>query len=143
MDFCPSVICFFLTEYEGEFLGGVRHGQGTQYNSDGSVFQGQFEFGYPQGFGVMQRPNGDRIEGEFQNGHPHGKIVIKLAGKKDHRIEGQFRHGMAHGRLRLYHGQKSIYEGFFRMGKPHDANQVAAANEAEIPDNLHFKRVRL
>ena len=76
----------FFTEYEGEFLGGVRHGQGTQYNSDGSVFQGQFEFGYPQGFGVMQRPNGDRIEGEFQNGHPHGKIVIKLAGKKDHRI---------------------------------------------------------
>ena len=49
----------------------------------------------------MQRPNGDRIEGEFQNGHPHGKIVIKLAGKKDHRIEGQFRHGMAHGRLRV------------------------------------------
>ena len=129
-----------LTEYDGEFHEGLRHGQGTQYNPDGSVFQGQFQLGHFSGHGSMIRPNGDRIEGEFEDGHPQGKIVIKLAGKKDHRIEGQFRHGMAHGRLRLFHGNKAIYDGFFRMGKPHEPAKV---NEDEIPDNLHFKRLRI
>jgi hypothetical protein len=92
----------------------LRHGQGTRYYGDGSIFQGQFQYGKSDGAGVLKRLNGDQVVGDFYSGHPDGKVIILMAGNKDRRIEGQFRHGMAHGRVRLYTGQKMMYEGNFR-----------------------------
>ena len=54
-----------VSEYEGGFLEGKRHGQGTLYHPDGSIFRGQFVFGKATGAGVLNLPNGDHIIGDF------------------------------------------------------------------------------
>ena len=55
-----------FSEYKGQFEGGKRHGQGTLYHPDGSVFQGLFVFGQVNGKGILTLPNGDKISGEFR-----------------------------------------------------------------------------
>ena len=55
----------FVSEYQGDFLDGMRHGDGTLYHPDGSIFQGQFVFGQATGSGVLNLPNGDHIIGDF------------------------------------------------------------------------------
>ena len=57
---------FLISEYKGQFEGGKRHGQGTLYHPDGSVFQGLFVFGQVNGKGILTLPNGDKISGEFR-----------------------------------------------------------------------------
>ena len=61
-----AVIFFLISEYKGQFEGGKRHGQGTLYHPDGSVFQGLFVFGQVNGKGILTLPNGDKISGEFR-----------------------------------------------------------------------------
>ena len=62
-----SLFCFLnISEYKGQFEGGKRHGQGTLYHPDGSVFQGLFVFGQVNGKGILTLPNGDKISGEFR-----------------------------------------------------------------------------
>ena len=60
-----KVIWMYVSEYKGEFLDGMRHGDGTLYHPDGSVFQGQFVFDKATGSGVLNLPNGDHIIGDF------------------------------------------------------------------------------
>ena len=43
----------------------MRHGDGTLYHPDGSIFQGEFVFGQATGSGVLNLPNGDHIIGDF------------------------------------------------------------------------------
>lgn len=54
--------------YEGYFVMGTAHGQGTMTWADGSKYVGEFQNGYRTGYGVLYLPNGDRYEGEFYNG---------------------------------------------------------------------------
>ena len=65
----------------------------------------------------------------------------------------QFRHGMAHGWIRMVQKdpnnpmiQKIMYEGVFRMGKPLDLAKIKNSEEmqeANIPQDLHFSRLRV
>lgn len=129
-------------EYEGDFVAGLRHGQGTLYYPNGSIYQGQFRFNQATGPGVLQRPDGEQLTGEFKNGHPHGKVMVKLPGKEDQRIEGQFRHGMAHGWIKMFHGNNIVYEGIFRMGNPLSLPSKSTIQDDLIPVDLHFSRLK-
>ena len=52
----PSIInVALISEYDGEFYDGLRHGSGTLYYADGSILQGQFLFGKANGRGLLQR----------------------------------------------------------------------------------------
>jgi len=126
-------------EYDGEFLGGQRHGEGILYQADGSIYKGQFRFNKPNGQGVLRRKNGDEIVGKFKNGQPHGKMEVTM-NDKGHKIEGQFRHGMAHGRIRMIHGSQIMYEGLYRMGKPQDLLKIKEDEHGLIPKDLQFSR---
>ena len=50
-------------EYEGQFEYGIPHGNGTRYESDGTIHEGQFIRGKAHGYGKRTLPNGSVIEG--------------------------------------------------------------------------------
>jgi hypothetical protein len=55
--------------YEGEFVEGERHGQGTYVYATGNTYRGSFKFGQCHGTGTFTYvTNGETYEGEFGNG---------------------------------------------------------------------------
>lgn len=53
--------------YEGEFVNGIVHGQGTYLWSDGDKYIGQFNNGKAHGRGIMMYRDGRRVEGVWKN----------------------------------------------------------------------------
>ena len=58
--------------YKGEFLNGLRHGNGTYFYADGLTFVGIFEKDWPI-FGREQLESGSIYEGEYKYQEFHGK----------------------------------------------------------------------
>ena len=59
------------TVYEGQWLGGFRHGIGKATWPDKSSYYGEWSFGYPFGEGTFQHSNGEVFEGKWTN--PYSK----------------------------------------------------------------------
>ncbi len=53
--------------YEGEWLGGFRHGQGECTWPDGSHYTGKWQFGYPCGVGSFTHKDGEVFNGNWVN----------------------------------------------------------------------------
>ena len=51
--------------YEGQWLGGFRHGQGKMTWSDSASYEGNWEYGKPKGFGRFTHIDGEVFEGEW------------------------------------------------------------------------------
>ena len=49
--------------YEGEWVGGMRHGTGTMAWNDGAQYHGEWSFNEPSREGKFTYPNGDIYEG--------------------------------------------------------------------------------
>ena len=62
-------------KYEGEWLGSLRHGNGSDFFTNGDVFVGQYVNGKPEGFGQYKWVNGSSYTGQFKGGvkDGHGK----------------------------------------------------------------------
>ena len=78
--------------YEGQWLGGFRHGRGTMYFKDGSTYEGTWCLGYSHGYGKYTQVKGETYEGEWSHNMYHGK------GTSTHVnffvYEGQFKKGI-------------------------------------------------
>lgn len=61
------------SRYDGQFLGGLRHGSGIMYFVNGDVYKGDWRNDKINGLGVFHAANGDRYEGEFRDDKPHGQ----------------------------------------------------------------------
>jgi len=62
-----------LLLYEGEFLKGQWHGQGTaHYRASGEKYIGRFAAGQRHGQGRLEFANGDVYEGTWRRGRRHG-----------------------------------------------------------------------
>jgi len=59
-------------QYDGTWMGGLKHGKGTQIYPDGSSYTGEFAKGYEHGYGVKNYPNGSVFEGRFRFGRKDG-----------------------------------------------------------------------
>jgi hypothetical protein len=53
--------------YDGEWIGGFRHGYGTMKWTDSAKYEGYWEFGCAQGQGIFNYPSGDVYDGEWYN----------------------------------------------------------------------------
>ena len=60
--------------YTGEWLGGFRHGKGTQTFADGTYYTGEWFLGQCHGKGMfVNNKNGITYEGEFKDNVVHGQ----------------------------------------------------------------------
>jgi hypothetical protein len=76
-------------EYEGDFLHGQRHGNGTmRYASDQSIYEGEWQCNQQHGNGTKNWGDGIVYIGEWQNDKMHGKGHYTLSCGTI--IEGQF-----------------------------------------------------
>ncbi len=103
---CQTGIGVFVSpnrdRYEGEFMDGDRHGQGTQYHANGSVeYRGSFRDNQRNGTGAYYYPNGDRYVGQFAANIPNGKGTYYFT--DGDKFIGQFRNGKRNGPGTLYH----------------------------------------
>jgi hypothetical protein len=103
---CRTGIGVFVSpnrdRYEGEFMDGDRHGQGTQYHANGRVeYRGSFRDNQRNGTGAYYYPNGDRYIGQFAANVPNGKGTYYFA--DGDRFTGLFRHGKRNGPGTLIH----------------------------------------
>ena len=90
--------------YNGSYVSGLYHGNGSWYGEGGEEYHGQFRRGEASGRGVWTNGNtGERVEGEFENGTVNGEGVLYRAGERV-RLEGVFKRGHAHGPATVYWG---------------------------------------
>lgn len=60
-------------EYVGEWLDGMRHGNGTLTYKNGSIYDGQWERGMKWGDGKMTYASGNYYEGQWANNKRNGQ----------------------------------------------------------------------
>lgn len=81
--------------YEGDFVGGVRSGQGKEVFDSGERYEGTFARGVREGTGVLRAPtaNGAELsyEGSFKNGLLHGTGKMKIGPAS---FDGEFKQGV-------------------------------------------------
>jgi 1-phosphatidylinositol-4-phosphate 5-kinase len=53
--------------YEGQWLGGLRHGKGSMTWLDGTTFEGHWEFNAAYGEGTIEQPGSDSYKGNWRN----------------------------------------------------------------------------
>lgn len=136
-------------EYNGDYFGGRRQGQGTLKLKDGSLYVGDFLEGKKHGQGKVQWTNGNWYNGNWEKGKKHGKGImhwitrnekyegdwknnkpdgvgthIWLEKKKTHQIlrnryEGEFLNGLRHGYGVFYYANGARYEGEWFQNMKH------------------------
>jgi hypothetical protein len=78
--------------YEGSFLDGHAHGEGSYTFADGTRFEGQFAFGRVTGRARFHYPSGDVLEGEFRDNRLVGVGQLHKAGKAPLLVEWRGAH---------------------------------------------------
>ncbi len=74
-----SVIFADGTQYEGEWINGVRQGKGVLKISNGLIYEGNFSANLFHGKGKMIYPDGSLFEGEFYKGKKNGRGILKFS----------------------------------------------------------------
>lgn len=104
--------------YDGQWLGGVRHGMGKQCWPDETVYVGEWRKGRACGRGEIRHSDGDSYTGEWVNGRAHGIGVFRHQGS--HAIyEGEFRCDMREGFGVELWVDGSWFAGTFKKGTKH------------------------
>ena len=82
--------------YDGQFLHGLKNGNGIQTWPNGERYEGDWTDGEITGKGIKTWPSGDRYEGDWKDGNMHGKGIYnwpngdKYDGEwKDDKMEGK------------------------------------------------------
>ena len=103
--------------YEGHFIDGKFHGEGTAWYPDGSRYNGLFERNEFHGKGTLARANGDTLTGNWAQGNLHGQGSLTTTGGMLY--VGGFRNGEFHGQGALTYPDGRTYEGEFSNGEFH------------------------
>lgn len=121
--FCLALLPFLAQaqqegypRYEGQYNGnGQRHGQGTYYWDDSTVYTGRWERDLMHGKGTLTLPDKSKYEGSFLGGQKNGFGTFTWANGDVYM--GGFLNNMQHGRgtLKLHTGGQ--YEGEWVDGK--------------------------
>ncbi|KAF0761703.1 hypothetical protein AaE_003401, partial [Aphanomyces astaci] len=85
--------------YDGEWVDGKRHGQGTFTYHDGLQYRGEFAANLFEGFGVLVA---------VDQKHPITGVWVKGS-----TYEGEFRGGKKHGKGLMVFGEGGSYDGMF------------------------------
>lgn len=109
--------------YEGEFVNGEITGEGEQRWADGSTYTGQFQDGTRHGVGVQTYVKGKRYEGHWAFNKYSGEGKLTLSNGDT--FSGSFFAHKFHGRGRLEQpGLDRLYEGEFSEGHFHGEGEL-------------------
>ena len=81
--------------YDGQWLGGFRHGQGKMIFRDGAIYEGTWYLGRAHGYGKFTHVKGETYEGEWADDMHHGKGISTHV--NFFVFEGQFRRNAMEG----------------------------------------------
>jgi len=81
--------------YEGQWLGGFRHGRGTMKFRDGAVYEGTWYLGRAHGYGKFTHVQGETYEGDWADDMQHGKGTSKHV--NCFVFEGLYKKNVQHG----------------------------------------------
>ncbi len=98
--------------YEGDWLGGLRHGNGSYTTSQGTA-TGKWEKGSQCGEGTYKYKDGSEYKGSFVNGRFEGKGTMTWADGKYY--TGDWKSGSIEGEGTMKYADGSVYEGTFWM----------------------------
>ncbi|KAJ3154153.1 hypothetical protein HDU86_004695 [Geranomyces michiganensis] len=104
--------------YAGEWASDVRHGRGTCFYDDGSMYDGMWEGDVREGWGRLQYAADHSVyEGEWHDGLRHGQGVLLLA--NGDRYEGTYLNDLKEGPGRfIYRQKRQCYEGEWALDMP-------------------------
>ena len=81
--------------YDGQWLGGFRHGRGKMTFRDGAAYEGTWYLGRAHGLGTFTHVKGETYDGEWADDMHHGKGVSIHV--NHFRFEGTFRRNVSDG----------------------------------------------
>ena len=58
--------------YYGNWIHGIKHGQGTETLANNCQYTGEYQGGLPHGYGTFTWSNKETYKGEWCNGSKHG-----------------------------------------------------------------------
>eukprot|EP01086_Lenisia_limosa_P013595 TRINITY_DN4287_c0_g1_i1.p1 TRINITY_DN4287_c0_g1~~TRINITY_DN4287_c0_g1_i1.p1 ORF type:complete len:261 (-),score=35.88 TRINITY_DN4287_c0_g1_i1:60-842(-) len=90
--------------YTGEWLEGVKHGQGEHYSTNGDKYSGEWINDKREGWGLSVEANGAKYQGQWSNDLMHGQGT--LISENGDRYEGSFMDGEKHGNGVLFYVKK-------------------------------------
>jgi len=111
----PQLLQRGLTEYTGEVVEGLPHGQGSSKYEDGRAYSGGFVRGKQQGEGHMVFPDGADYTGTWEQDRRHGQGRMKYPNGMVY--EGPFVMGKREGHGRCTWPDGWVYDGEFQDDK--------------------------
>lgn len=136
--------------YEGEKLGGIRHGKGKFLYGDGGLYEGEWKAGSMDGFGTLYYPDGKiAYSGGWKQDKFHGKGTIynenpvPLQGAFDYvnfdnlgdywiKYEGDFVDDNKDGFGVLYLSNGDRFEGHFKEDTVHGSGRYICVNNETL-----------
>lgn len=103
--------------YEGEFVDGEFHGHGTAWYPDGGRYEGDWKQGSRHGEGLWRSPDSTTYTGQFQHDQFQGKGTLTLP--EGDILTGTWDQGQLNGHGSLTTADGMLYVGGFRSGEFH------------------------
>ncbi|HUD01709.1 MAG TPA: hypothetical protein VMR37_05245 [Rhabdochlamydiaceae bacterium] len=101
--------------YEGEFVNGLRQGQGTMSWTNGNIYEGGWENNDRQGRGHIIYADGRDYQGAYDKNQIHGQGVMRYPDGGVY--SGSWERTSAHGEGKRTYPDGSYDEGNFRQGQ--------------------------
>ena len=105
------------SEYEGEFVYGLKEGKGIIKYIDGTIYEGDFKNDKYEGYGKLTYKNGCVYEGQFKSNNINGKGKYTYTDGKEY--FGDFYMGLKHGFGKLSWNENKYYEGYWINNRQH------------------------
>ncbi|WP_036128427.1 MORN repeat-containing protein [Marinobacter nitratireducens] len=118
-------------KYEGHFIDGQFSGEGTAWYSDGSRYEGDWEAGMRNGEGVWRDADGSHYTGSFKNDQFNGKGTLTMASGDI--LTGNWQQGRLNGHGSLTTADGMLYVGGFRNDEFHGRGALT------YPDGRHYE----
>jgi L1 cell adhesion molecule like protein len=103
--------------YNGNWLGGFRHGKGKMIWIDGTFYEGDWFYGHAEGDGCLYFNNGSYLKGDFRYNKLNGKGEC-FQSDLNYKYEGEFMNNEQNGEgIENWNDDFSEYVGLFSNGQ--------------------------